>query len=76
MLLPRFEPLSTGLVHILVSPMLPQISAGKFGCRWQADGIRGPVHGRGSLFDIYSLLHFFLVPVGFTGKYFSVLHGH
>ena len=36
------------------------------------------VHGRGSLFDIYiySLLHFSLVPVGFTGQYFSVLHGH
>ena len=45
------------------------------------------VHGRGSMFDIYiyiyiyiyniySLLHFSLVPVGFTGQYFSVLHGH
>ena len=34
------------------------------------------VHGRSSLFDICSLLHFSLVPVGFTGQYFSVLHGH
>ena len=36
------------------------------------------VHGRGALFDIYiySLLHFSLVPFGFTGQYFSVLHGH
>ena len=34
------------------------------------------VHGRGSLFDRYSLLHFSLVPVGFTGQYFSVLYGH
>ena len=24
------------------------------------------VHGRGSLFDLYGLLHFSLVPVGFT----------
>ena len=31
------------------------------------------VHGRDSLFDIYSLLHVSLVPVGFTGQYFSVL---
>ena len=32
------------------------------------------VHGRGSLFDIYiySLLHFSLVRVRFTGQYFSV----
>ena len=34
------------------------------------------VHGRGSLFDTYSLLHFSLVPVGYTGQYFSVLRGH
>ena len=34
------------------------------------------VHGRGSLSDVYGLLHFSLVPVGFTGQYFSVLHGH
>ena len=25
------------------------------------------VHGRGSLSDVYGLLHFSLVPVGFTG---------
>ena len=30
------------------------------------------VHGRGSLFDVNSLLHFSLVPVGFTGQYFCV----
>ena len=34
------------------------------------------VHGRGSLSDVYVLLHFSLAPVGFTGQYFSVLHGH
>ena len=34
------------------------------------------VHGRGSLSDVYGLLHFSLVPVGFTGQYFCVLHGH
>ena len=34
------------------------------------------VHGRGSLFDMYCLVHFSLVPVGFTGQYFGVLHGH
>ena len=34
------------------------------------------VHGRGSLFDIYNLIHFPLVPVGFTGQYFCVLRGH
>ena len=28
------------------------------------------VHGRGSLSDVYGLLHFSLVPVGFTGQYF------
>ena len=28
------------------------------------------------LIYVYSLLHFSLVPVGFTGQYFSVLHGH
>ena len=33
------------------------------------------VHGRGSLSDVYGLLHFSLVPVGFTGQYFGVLHG-
>ena len=33
-------------------------------------------HGRGSLFGIYGLLHFSPVPVGFTGQYFCVLHGH
>ena len=31
------------------------------------------VHGRGSLFDIYSLLHFSLVPVGFTDQYFKIV---
>ena len=31
------------------------------------------VHGRGSLSDVYGLLHFSLVPVGFTGQYFCVL---
>ena len=36
----------------------------------------GFVHGRGSLSDVYGLLHFFLVPVGLTGQYFSVLHGN
>ena len=35
----RFDPSSTGLVHVLVSRVLPQISAGLFDCRWQADGI-------------------------------------
>ena len=34
------------------------------------------VHGRGSMFDVYGLLHFPLVPVGFTGQYFSVRRGH
>ena len=34
------------------------------------------VYGRGSLFDVYSLLHFSLVPVGFTGQHFNVLLGH
>ena len=34
------------------------------------------VHGRGSLSDVYGLLHFSLVSVGFTGQYFCVLHGH
>ena len=34
------------------------------------------VHGKGSLFNMYSLLHFSLVPVGFTGYYFGVLHEH
>ena len=29
------------------------------------------VHGRGSLSDVYGLLHFSLVPVGFTGQYFK-----
>ena len=28
------------------------------------------VHGRGSLSDVYGLLHLSLVPVGFTGQYF------
>ena len=31
------------------------------------------VHGRGSLSDVYGLLHFSLVPVGYTGQYFCVL---
>ena len=31
------------------------------------------VHGRGSLSDVYGLLHFSLVPVGFTGQYVCVL---
>ena len=34
------------------------------------------VHGRGSLSNVYGLLQFFFLPVGFTGQYFSVLHGH
>ena len=34
------------------------------------------VHGRGSLSDVYGLLHFSLVPVGFTGQYFCVLQGN
>ena len=34
------------------------------------------VHGRGSLSDVYGLLHFSLVPVGFTGQYFCVLQWH
>ena len=55
----RFDMSVTGLVHVLVSRVLAQISAGSFGYRWQADG----------------LLHFSLVPVRFTGQYFSVLHG-
>ena len=48
-----------------------------FDCRWQADGIPDlSVYGRGSLSDAYGLLHFSLVPVGFTGHYFCVFHGH
>ena len=34
------------------------------------------VHGRSSLSDVYGLIHFSLVPVGFMGPYFSVLHRH
>ena len=34
------------------------------------------VHGRGSLSDVYGLLHFSLVPGGFTGEYFCVLQGN
>ena len=34
------------------------------------------VHGRGSLSDVYGLINLSLVPVGFTGQYFSVLRGH
>ena len=34
------------------------------------------IHGKGSLSDVYGLLHFSLVPVGFTGQYFSVLRGY
>jgi len=34
------------------------------------------VHGRGSLSDVYGLLHFSLVPVGFTSQYFGVLYRH
>ena len=34
------------------------------------------VHARGSLFDVYGLLHFSLVPVGFMGQYFSAFNGH
>ena len=34
------------------------------------------VHGRGSLFEVYGLLHFSHVPVGFTDQCFSVLRGH
>ena len=34
------------------------------------------VHGRGSLSDVYGLLHLSLVSVGFTGQYFCVLRGH
>ena len=34
------------------------------------------VHGRGSLFYEYGLLHFSFVPVGFTGQYFCVFHGN
>ena len=30
----------------------------------------------GTLCLIYSLLHFPLVPVGFLGQYFGVIHGH
>ena len=32
------------------------------------------VHRRGSLFDVYGLLHFSLVPVGFMGQHFCVFH--
>ena len=73
-----FDPSSTGLDHVLVSHVLPQISAGLFDCRWQADGIPDLCSWllRGSLSDVYGLLHFSLVPVRFTGQYFSVLHGH
>ena len=34
------------------------------------------VHGQGSLFDVYGLLHFPLAPVRFSGQYFGVIQGH
>ena len=55
--------------------MLPHILAGLFDHRWQTDGIPGLVHGRGYLSDVYGLLHFSLVPGGFTCQYFGGPHG-
>ena len=74
----RFDPSSTGLDHVLVSRVLKCL-------RFRRDDLIADgrqmvslisVHGRGSLSDVYGLLHFSLVPVGFTGQYFSVLRGH
>ena len=65
----RFEPPATDLVHVCCH-------------RFRRDNLVVDgrqmvslifVHGRGSLSDVYGLLHFSLVPVGFTGQYFCVL---
>ena len=62
-----FDPSAMDLVHVLVSRV-----ASDFGeIIWlQVDGRQMvslvSVHGKGSLFNIYSLLNFPLVPVGFT----------
>ena len=34
------------------------------------------VHDRGSLSDVYGLIHLSLVPVGFTGQYFCERYFH
>ena len=68
-----FDTSATDLVHVLVSRVFRRDNL-------IVDGRQivsvASVHGRGSLSDVYGLLHFSLVPVGFTGQYFCVLHGH
>ena len=65
----RFNPSATDLVHVLVACVLPHIS----GCNLIVDGRQVvsliSVHGRGSLSDAYGLIHSSLVQVGFTVQY-------
>ena len=62
----RFGLSATDLVHVLVSRVLPQISAANLVVDGRQMVSLVSVRGRGSLFNIYSLLNFPIVSVGFT----------